>query len=115
MTFLRLAACLVLPTLAVVRSNRPFWWLVIAACTGLSLLGFVLIATDKSRARRGRRRIPEATLHLVELLGGWPGSYLAQQSYRHKTAKRSYRAVFWAIVVLHQVLAVAALAGWTMN
>jgi len=37
------------------------------------------------------------------LLGGWPGALLAQQRFRHKTRKLSYQAVFWLIVLLHQV------------
>jgi uncharacterized membrane protein YsdA (DUF1294 family) len=50
-------------------------------------------------------RIPESRLHLAELLGGWPGAWVAQRLFRHKSAKVRYRVVFWAIVVLH-------VAGW---
>ncbi|MCY1539162.1 hypothetical protein D9M68_747340 [compost metagenome] len=57
---------------------------------------------DKANALHGRWRTPENALHLVELLGGWPGALLAQQSFRHKTRKVSYQLVFWAIVATHQ-------------
>lgn len=67
----------------------------------LSCVAFLLYAVDKSRARRGARRISERTLHLVELLGGWPGAWLAARSLRHKTSKTSYRIVFALIVLLH--------------
>jgi uncharacterized membrane protein YsdA (DUF1294 family) len=45
--------------------------------------------------------VPESSLHLIELLGGWPGAYLAQQTMRHKTVKASYQVVYWLIVLLH--------------
>lgn len=79
------------------------WIAMIYGAASVCALG--LYALDKERARRGGRRIPEATLHLVELLGGWPGAYVGQQVYRHKTKKPSYQLVFWLIVALH-------LAGW---
>jgi len=59
---------------------------------------------DKRSAQDGSRRIAEKTLHLVELLGGWPGALIAQQLLRHKTRKVSYQIVFWMIVAAHQVL-----------
>lgn len=67
----------------------------------LSLVTFLLYAVDKSAARRGERRIPERTLHLMALCGGWPGAALAQQRVRHKTAKKSFLWVFRATVVLN--------------
>lgn len=66
-----------------------------------SLLAFGFYGFDKRRARLGGRRIPENWLHGLELCGGWPGAWLAQLAFRHKTQKTSFRIVFWAIVVLH--------------
>jgi uncharacterized membrane protein YsdA (DUF1294 family) len=66
-----------------------------------SLLTAVVYAWDKYRAGRPGRRTPESTLHLLELLGGWPGGLLAQRILRHKNRKFSYKRTFWLIVLLH--------------
>ncbi len=68
-----------------------------------SLLAFVLYLYDKRSALRSGWRMPEVRLHLVELLGGWPGALIAQQRFRHKTRKLSFQLVFWLIVFVHQV------------
>ena len=44
---------------------------------------------------------PLVHLHLIALVGGWPGAYLAQQWLRHKSAKRDFKAMFWFTVVLN--------------
>ncbi|MFN6564748.1 MAG: DUF1294 domain-containing protein [Nostoc sp. ChiSLP01] len=67
----------------------------------MSFLTFVLYANDKFRAKQGRWRIPENTLHLCEFMGGWLGAFIAQKTLRHKSSKASYQAVFWVIVVIH--------------
>ncbi len=72
-----------------------------------SAAAFVLYGKDKYRAIQGAWRISEGTLHLVEILGGWPGAYLAQQTMRHKTVKFGYQAEFWLIVAAH-------LAFWSL-
>lgn len=74
---------------------------VLAAYGAMSALALGLFALDKRRARRGGRRVPEARLHTVELLGGWPGALLAARWLRHKTRKTSYRVVTLGIVLLH--------------
>lgn len=80
-------------------------WMIAAGVYGvMSAVAFIAYAIDKRWARLARRRIPEATLHAVELLGGWPGAFLAQRIVRHKNAKASYQVVFWLIVVLHLVV-----------
>jgi uncharacterized membrane protein YsdA (DUF1294 family) len=73
----------------------------------MSVVAFQAYLVDKRAAVRDRRRIPETTLHLLELLGGWPGALLAQRLIRHKNAKLSYQVVFWVIVMVH-------VAGWAM-
>lgn len=66
-----------------------------------SLLALVLFGWDKRAARRDSRRVPESTLHFVELLGGIPGALLAQQLFQHKRSKPSFFLVSWAILALH--------------
>jgi uncharacterized membrane protein YsdA (DUF1294 family) len=76
--------------------------------TAASVIAFVAYGLDKRAAVRGRWRIAESALHTIELLGGFPGAFLAQHVFRHKRAKLRYMIVFWLIVVLHG----AAWAGW---
>ena len=93
------AATLALVTFALLDIVRPPWPILVYLV--VSAVAFVLYAVDKGRAGTGARRMPEATLHAVELLGGWPGALLAQQYYRHKTKKTSYQVVFWLIALSH--------------
>lgn len=60
-----------------------------------STISVILYAKDKYSATKGQRRVPESTLHIVALVGGWPGAMLAQEWLRHKTIKRSFRNYFW--------------------
>jgi uncharacterized membrane protein YsdA (DUF1294 family) len=75
--------------------------LIAVAYVAMSLLALAAYAFDKSAARAGRRRIPENTLHLFSLLGGWPGALVAQQWLRHKSVKASFLAMFWFTVMLN--------------
>lgn len=70
----------------------------------VSMLSYYFYWDDKRRAKQNEWRIPEANLHFWALLGGWPGAFIAQQQFRHKTKKLSFLAVFWLIVIAHQVL-----------
>ncbi len=83
------------------------WLVVMVGYAVLSLVTFVAYTLDKRAARRGRPRTPEVTLHLLELLGGWPGAFVAQRLIRHKNAKISYQIVFWLIVAGHAAAWVA--------
>ena len=80
----------------------------------MSLVTLAAFARDKRAARRGRRRVPERTLHALELACGWPGAIVAIRLLRHKSAKRPYRAVLLLIVCLH-LLAWGALAWIWIN
>ena len=79
----------------------------------MSALTYAAYARDKSAARRSRRRTPEKTLHLMALLGGWPGALLAQRRLRHKSSKTSFLVTFWLTVVVNlALLAWAVSGGW---
>lgn len=67
----------------------------------MSLVTLVAYAIDKNAAVCGRWRISESTLHAMELGCGWPGAWLGQRLFHHKTTKRSYRIIFWIMVVLN--------------
>ncbi len=60
----------------------------------LSTIPLALYARDMKAAPHRRARTAEMTLHLVDVLGGWPGGYIAQRVLRHKTAKTRFRAKF---------------------
>lgn len=107
-----LALLLVLPALAVPRLVEwlhPWWIALCAAVT--SALAALNVWLDKRFAIAAHLRVPEATLHLFELTGGWPGSFLAQRHFRHKIAKRSYQIIFWLIVLAHQLIALDLIFG----
>jgi uncharacterized membrane protein YsdA (DUF1294 family)/cold shock CspA family protein len=61
---------------------------------GMSLATWLIYAFDKSAAMNRRWRTEEQTLHLFELLGGWPGAWVAQAMIRHKSRKQSFRMIF---------------------
>jgi uncharacterized membrane protein YsdA (DUF1294 family)/cold shock CspA family protein len=93
-----LAFLLVIAT-AVALSKAPA--AVIALYLFASAITFIVYAIDKAAARKGGRRTPENTLHLLSLLGGWPGALLAQKKFRHKSKKQPFRKVFWATVLIN--------------
>lgn len=66
-----------------------------------SSLAFAAYAFDKSAARNERWRTQESTLHMLGLIGGWPGALFAQRLLRHKSKKQSFQLVFWVTVVLN--------------
>ena len=75
--------------------------LILALYFVASLLTFFMYAVDKSAAQKGAWRTKESTLHMLSLVGGWPGALVAQQKLRHKSKKQSFRLVFWVTVWLN--------------
>jgi uncharacterized membrane protein YsdA (DUF1294 family) len=104
MKLILFCALLILPALGVtelfMKQNQPW---ILGLYVIASIITFVLYWVDKKKAANNSRRIPEARLHFFESLGGWVGALPAQQIFRHKTSKMSYRVVFWLIVAAHQV------------
>ena len=106
-----LAGLLILPAAALYHQKELGKW-GLAVMTTASLITYLMYASDKRRARRQAWRIPETQLHLFEILGGWPGAWLAQKRFRHKCSKLSYQFFFWSIVVCHQAIAYDSLHDW---
>ena len=101
-------ACLLAIALGAVFGILPI--VLTIAYVLLSLLSWLMYWLDKEAAQRSAQRTPENTLHLVDLLGGWPGALIAQQQFRHKTVKASFQFVFWC-----SVLGNLALATWLVR
>ncbi len=87
--------------------NWTIVYVILGVYAVMSVLSFVMMARDKRIARKNARRlketrrVPERTLHLLEGLGGWAGSLVAQRTLRHKTQQRVYQLIYWSIVVFH--------------
>ena len=66
----------------------------------LSLLLFLDMGRDKRRARTRRRRISEAELFLLALLGGAWGGWLGLYAFRHKTRHPAFSLGFPLLALL---------------
>jgi uncharacterized membrane protein YsdA (DUF1294 family) len=66
-----------------------------------SIVTLAVYALDKRAACSGRWRTPEATLHLLAVIGGWPGALISQKLLHHKTKKQPFRAFFFLTIVIN--------------
>ena len=104
---------ILLPAVVMVRSfSEVAWHIPVGYLLLISLITYGFNWHDKRQAQAGGPRISEKALHLLELIGGWPAAYLAQQRLRHKTSKRSYRSIYWLIVALYQYVSLESLLNW---
>ena len=71
----------------------------------LSAVAVVVTIVDKLAAKAKKRRIPEATLFLLALLGGSTAMYLTMLTIRHKTRHHRFMlglpAIFLAQLALY--------------
>ncbi|MDD3321571.1 MAG: DUF1294 domain-containing protein [Paludibacter sp.] len=68
--------------------------------TVISLLSAIFFAYDKFAAIKNKRRIPEQTLHLWEVLGGVFANLLLMYVLRHKNRKFSYWIWTWLVMIV---------------
>ena len=76
-------------------------WLVV-----INVATFAVYGADKSRAKKGRWRIPEKTLLLLPLLGGSVGGLLGMAVFHHKTRHWYFRLGLPLMLLLQAALAV---------
>ncbi|EEO5635664.1 DUF1294 domain-containing protein, partial [Salmonella enterica] len=62
---------------------------------------------DKTAARKTWRRVPESTLLVFGVVGGWPGAIVGQQLFRHKTQKQPFKTYFIVSVIVSILVTVA--------
>ena len=96
-------------TALVVTGQAPWWllpWYLV-----LSAVTFMLYGWDKVSARGGHWRTQESTLNGLALLGGWPGAWIAQYAWRHKSRKSSFQAAFWSATVVNVVVLVVLIGA----
>ncbi|ENG9752913.1 DUF1294 domain-containing protein, partial [Salmonella enterica] len=58
-------------------------------------------------ARKTWRRVPESTLLVFGVVGGWPGAIVGQQLFRHKTQKQPFKTYFIVSVIVSILVTVA--------
>ncbi|WP_083987914.1 DUF1294 domain-containing protein [Croceicoccus marinus] len=89
-----LAICLRPQTLAYSKERSALIgiYLIIVPIAFVAINAWTIICfwDDKQSAIAGRRRIPEASLLQLALLGGTPGAFLAGHLFRHKTRKEPF-------------------------
>ena len=104
---------MILPVFALYRRDTDLRW-VAGVLLGIGAITYWQYAADKKRARAKSWRISEARLHILELMGGWTGAWLAQRSLRHKCSKAGYQFTFWLIILLWQLIAFDSLQNWNL-
>ncbi len=83
-------------------------WIVVYAAV-VAVAAVVLTVYDKSAAKKGAWRIPEATLMGVGLIGGALPMFITMKLIRHKTKHMKFMLGLPAEIILHAALACAAI------
>ena len=75
-------------------------FLLVAVFLVMSAVLFLVMGWDKRLSKTRKRRVPEATLFLLALLGGALGGVIGMQSFRHKTRHMKFVICFPLIALL---------------
>ncbi len=70
----------------------------------VNLIGILVMAMDKSKAKRGKWRIPEKGLFGVSIIGGSLGTWIGMYLFRHKTKHWYFVIGMPMILIIHIVL-----------
>lgn len=72
----------------------------------INLVTFLAMFSDKRKAEKARRRIPERTLFMLVAIGGGIGGIAGMYVFRHKTKKARFVVGFPAILIFEILVAV---------
>ena len=58
---------------------------------GINIITFMVYGIDKLKAKKGKWRIPEATLLLLAIVGGSIGAWCGMKVWHHKTMHKKFK------------------------
>lgn len=70
----------------------------------VSIIAAVMTVSDKSRAKKHRRRIAEKTLFITAVLGGSAAMYLTMLAVRHKTKHKRFMIGLPLIMIVQTIV-----------
>ncbi|MBE6875221.1 MAG: DUF1294 domain-containing protein [Ruminococcus sp.] len=70
----------------------------------INVISLFLYGTDKKKAEKHLRRIPEKTLFISAFLGGAPGALAGMEFFHHKTRKNYFWMLNILALALHLIL-----------
>lgn len=70
----------------------------------INIVGLIMMAIDKNKARRQKFRISETMLFFIAMIGGSFGIYLGMYQFRHKTKKVKFYLGIPIIIIVQAVL-----------
>ena len=76
------------------------WHLIVAYLASINLSTLLFYGYDKMIAGSSLLRVPEWILHILSICGGSPAGLIAQKMFRHKSIKKSFQLIYWAIVII---------------
>ena len=79
--------------------------IIIGVIAAINIIAFFMYGLDKSKAKRGAWRIPEATLLGIAFFGGALGAFLGMKVFRHKTKHVQFFVGVPVMLVLQIALA----------
>ena len=70
----------------------------------MTIVTFALYGADKSKAKKGKWRIPEKTLLLFAACFGGLGAFLGMKIFRHKTKHTSFKILVPVFMIIQFIL-----------
>lgn len=90
-------------------------WSIVGWYAFIGAVTYLVYAKDKHAAQQAKWRTPEATLHLLSILGGWVGAMMAQNYLRHKTKKSEFRLAYYLTVLVNLATLLYLISGGDLS
>lgn len=100
----KFATVYLLAVIGLIAYDKELGFVVTVYYFALAIITFAFYAWDKRSAIKARWRVAENTLHLLALVGGWPGALIGQAVFRHKTQKQPFKAILWCCIFVNIVV-----------